>query len=115
VSNGVVVDDTLSAAPRVMAIGDLARFPHPLAGESVRLEHWTNAAEQRAHAAANLLRPTREQEPLSSVPYFWSDHFDLKIQALGLPGPHDDVQVMSGISMSFGFWLPVVARGASSE
>jgi 3-phenylpropionate/trans-cinnamate dioxygenase ferredoxin reductase subunit len=96
VSDGVVVDETLSAAPQVMATGDIARFPHPLAGESVRLEHWTNAVEHGAHAAANLLCPTGEQEPFSSVPYFWSDHFDLKIQALGLPGPHDDVRIVSG-------------------
>ena len=40
----------------VFAAGDAAAWPHPMAdGGMIRIEHWTNAAEQGAAAARNLL------------------------------------------------------------
>ena len=51
----------------------------------IRIEHWTNAAEQGAAAARNLLAAPGEREPYAAVPYFWSDQYDVKIQAVGLP------------------------------
>ena len=53
--DGVVCDDTLAAAPGVWAAGDVCRWPNRLFGEEMRVEHWTNAAEQGAVAARNLL------------------------------------------------------------
>ncbi|HEY8466893.1 MAG TPA: FAD-dependent oxidoreductase [Solirubrobacterales bacterium] len=84
---GVVCDATLAAkgAEDVFAAGDAAAWPHPMAdGEVVRIEHWTNAAEQGAHAARNILCEAAEREPYEAVPYFWSDQYDTKIQAAGL-------------------------------
>ena len=50
--DGVVCDATLAAGPPgVYAAGDLARWPNELFGEEMRVEHWTNAAEQGAAAA----------------------------------------------------------------
>jgi NADPH-dependent 2,4-dienoyl-CoA reductase/sulfur reductase-like enzyme len=96
IDRGVVCDATLSAAPGVVAAGDLVRFPHPLAESSVRLEHWTNAAEQGAHAVRTLLADPGAAEAFSPVPYFWSDQFDVRIQAIGLPDPGDEVIVVDG-------------------
>ncbi len=93
---GVVCDATLAAAPGVVAAGDVARFPHPLAAAPVRLEHWTNAAEHGTHAAATLLAPPGLATAYDAVPYFWSDQFGVKIQAVGLPGPDDEVVVVDG-------------------
>lgn len=94
-SDGVLCAPTLFAAPGVVAAGDVARWPHPLAAGTVRLEHRTNAAEQGAHAASSLLAGTGAT-PFASVPYFWSDQFDLKIQAIGIPAPGDEVHVVAG-------------------
>jgi NADPH-dependent 2,4-dienoyl-CoA reductase/sulfur reductase-like enzyme len=81
-NRGVVCDETLRAAPHVFAAGDIAVWPHPLAdGELIRIEHWTNAAEQGTHVGRHLFEPT----PYAAVPYFWSDQYDVKIQAVGLP------------------------------
>jgi NADPH-dependent 2,4-dienoyl-CoA reductase/sulfur reductase-like enzyme len=80
--HGVVCDEALLAAPGVFAAGDIAVWPHPMAdGEPIRIEHWTNAAEQGAHVGRNLF----EAKPYAAVPYFWSDQYDVKIQAVGLP------------------------------
>ncbi len=85
VDNGVLCDDTLAAVgvPDVYAAGDVARWPNPLFGQHMRLEHWTNAAEQGARAARNALDPD-QAEPHSSVPYFWSDWYDSRLQLVGI-------------------------------
>ena len=55
--DGVVCTPTLQATrdgapvPGVYAAGDLLRWPHPLYDSDIRIEHWTNAAEQGAAAA----------------------------------------------------------------
>ena len=79
----------------MFAAGDLAAWPHPLAdGETIRIEHWTNAAEQGAAAARNLLAPPAERTPYEAVPYFWTDQYDVKIQSVGLPARAERVTVL---------------------
>jgi NADPH-dependent 2,4-dienoyl-CoA reductase/sulfur reductase-like enzyme len=99
IRDGVVCDSMLNAgAPRVYAAGDVARWPNPLFGEEMRVEHWTNAAEQGAAAGSNLLAESRGEpgEPYAPVPFFWSDQYDRRIQFLGRAAPDDDVLVVSG-------------------
>ena len=95
VRDGVRCAATLLAAPGVVAAGDIARWPHPLRRGTVRLEHRTNAAEQGVHAASSLLAGPGAAA-FASVPYFWSDQFDVKIQSIGLPEPSDEVHVVAG-------------------
>jgi NADPH-dependent 2,4-dienoyl-CoA reductase/sulfur reductase-like enzyme len=97
--DGVVCDATLSAGvPGVYAAGDCARWPHPLFDEVMRVEHWTNAAEQGAIAARNLLATAAggDGKPYDEVPFFWSDQYRSRIQFLGRAGVGDDVQVVVG-------------------
>ena len=98
VRDGVVCDATLRSAPGVYAAGDCARWPNPVYGEEMRVEHWTNAAEQGAAAAANLLSEWRSEapQPFGSVPFFWSDQFDSRIQFVGHAGADEEVQVVAG-------------------
>jgi NADPH-dependent 2,4-dienoyl-CoA reductase/sulfur reductase-like enzyme len=97
--DGVVCDATLAAGPPgVYAAGDLVRWPNELFGEEMRLEHWTNAAEQGAAAARNLLATGAggEATPYAPVPFFWSDQYDARIQFLGRSSDTDEVKVVHG-------------------
>jgi 3-phenylpropionate/trans-cinnamate dioxygenase ferredoxin reductase component len=99
--NGVVCDETLLAAPGIVAAGDVARWPNPLFdGELMRLEHWTNATEQGVHAAKRLLGDVEgdaeRREPFSSVPFVWSDQYDLKIQTVGRFHGDDEMTIAHG-------------------
>jgi NADPH-dependent 2,4-dienoyl-CoA reductase/sulfur reductase-like enzyme len=95
-NDGVVCDARCAAGPPgVYAAGDVARWPNPLFGEEMRLEHWTNAVEQGTHVAQNLLAGDAA-EPFAPVPYFWSDQYSVKIQFVGRSGPEDEVCVVHG-------------------
>jgi 3-phenylpropionate/trans-cinnamate dioxygenase ferredoxin reductase component len=94
---GIVCDATLAArdAEDVFCAGDVAAWPHPMAGGAlIRIEHWTNAAEQGAAAARNLLAPPEERKPYAAVPYFWSDQYDVKVQSVGLPARAERMTVL---------------------
>ncbi|WP_327406478.1 FAD-dependent oxidoreductase [Streptomyces sp. NBC_01288] len=95
VGDGVVCDEYCEAAKNVYAAGDVARWYNPLFGTSMRIEHRTNAAEQGMAAARNLLNP-EARKAFSPVPYFWSDQYDMKIQAYGYLRGHDEVAVVDG-------------------
>jgi NADPH-dependent 2,4-dienoyl-CoA reductase/sulfur reductase-like enzyme len=95
--DGVVCDPTLRAGvPGVYAAGDLARWPNELFAEEMRVEHWTNAAEQGAAAARNLLAVAAGGAPAAyaPVPFFWSDQVPHRIQFLGRGGADDDVEAV---------------------
>jgi len=94
VDDGVRCDETLATnVPGVVAAGDVASWYNPLFEERMRVEHWTNAVEQARHAVSTLLAAPGEAEPFESVPMFWSDQFDIKIQAAGKPKPEDELTV----------------------
>ncbi|MFC7582363.1 NAD(P)/FAD-dependent oxidoreductase [Nonomuraea antimicrobica] len=94
-SDGVLCDEHLATSlPGVYAAGDVARWPNRLLGETMRLENWTNAADQAAVAAVNALFPERAR-PYETVPYFWSDWYGRRIQFVGSPAA-DDVAFVSG-------------------
>lgn len=83
VDNGIAVDATLATAdPAIVAAGDCCSFPHPLyGGRRLRLESWRSAQEQGTLAARNMLGAG---EPVSAVPWFWSDQYDLTLQIAGV-------------------------------
>jgi 3-phenylpropionate/trans-cinnamate dioxygenase ferredoxin reductase subunit len=81
--NGIAVDETLATAdPDVFAAGDCCSSLLPIyGGRRVRLESWRNAQEQGTLAAKNMLGAG---EPIASLPWFWSDQYDLTLQVAGL-------------------------------
>jgi NADPH-dependent 2,4-dienoyl-CoA reductase/sulfur reductase-like enzyme len=81
VDDGVVCDEYSRAAPNVWAAGDVARWLHLGLGRHVRLEHRTNATEQGRCVAQNILGAGVAFRP---VPFFWTDHFDVKVQLAGV-------------------------------
>lgn len=99
IDNGVVCDEAgRTSAPNVWAIGDVASWRDNIGGQ-VRVEHWSNVADQ-----ARVLVPTMlGQDPPAavSVPYFWSDQYDVKIQALGEPEATDTVHIVEDDGRKF--------------
>lgn len=96
---GVVCDPTCRAigAEAIFCAGDVASVPSFLVGgEPLRVEHWTNAAEQAVLAAANMLTPEGDRMPYEGVPYFWSDQYGIKIQSAGLPSAADRRFLLEG-------------------
>jgi 3-phenylpropionate/trans-cinnamate dioxygenase ferredoxin reductase component len=96
IDNGVVCNGYGEAAPRVYAAGDVARVANRWHGDSPRIEHWTNAVEQAVHAAENALGGPEASTSFSSVPYFWSDQYDRKIQFIGAARPDDEIVIIDG-------------------
>jgi NADPH-dependent 2,4-dienoyl-CoA reductase/sulfur reductase-like enzyme len=95
IDNGVVCDATCTAAPGVVAAGDVARWFNDRFGEVMRVEHWDNAIAMGTHAAHALLAGSAASA-FRPVPWFWSDQYDRKIQLAGVAGPEDRVEVVSG-------------------
>ncbi|TXI42858.1 MAG: FAD-dependent oxidoreductase [Mycobacterium sp.] len=99
VDNGVVCDEAgRTSAPHVWALGDAASW-RDATGHQVRVEHWSNVAEQARVVVPRMLG----QEPPEAVvvPYFWSDQYDVKIQCLGEPEAGDIVHIVEDDGRKF--------------
>jgi 3-phenylpropionate/trans-cinnamate dioxygenase ferredoxin reductase component len=89
IDNGIVVDEfARTDDPDIYAAGDCTSHPSAFLGRKVRLESVQNAMEQGRAAARNLLG---KHEPYRTVPWFWSDQYDLKLQMVGISGAHDQM------------------------
>ena len=99
VDNGVVCDAAgRASAPHVWAIGDVASWRHTL-GHQVRVEHWSNVADQARALVPAMLG--QDAPAAVSVPYFWSDQYDVKIQCLGEPEAGDVVHIVEDDGRKF--------------
>jgi len=108
--NGIRCDETLwTGVPGVYAAGDVASWLNPVLGERQRMENWTAAAEQGAAAARNALDPANAK-PYGTVPYFWSDWYDVRIQFVGSPDA-DEVELVDGDPDAGGRWVALYRRG----
>ena len=95
VDNGVVVDSRLrTSAPGIWAAGDIARYPEPRLGTSVRIEHWAAAERQGQRAAADMLGLGA---PFNDVPFFWSAHYDVTLSYVGHAGGSADIEVLGSL------------------
>jgi len=94
VGDGVQCASDCSAADGVYAVGDVAKWHNPRFDVAMRVEHRTNATEQALHVAERII--TGDHAPYAPVPYFWSDQYDLKLQAHGYLRGHDEVHVAEG-------------------
>lgn len=108
-SNGVHVDEFCrTTLPDVYAIGDCAAHANAFAGGArVRLESVQNATDQAAGVAKTLTgTPTRYH----SVPWFWSEQYDLRLQTVGLSIGHD-LAVLRGEPTSRNFSVVYLREG----
>ncbi|RZI73902.1 MAG: pyridine nucleotide-disulfide oxidoreductase [Pseudomonas sp.] len=80
------VDDGMRAGKDVWAAGDIATFP--LNHQPQRIEHWRLAQQQARIAAGNMLGEDRHY---TDVPYFWTYHFEKRLDYLGHAEDWDDI------------------------
>jgi NADPH-dependent 2,4-dienoyl-CoA reductase/sulfur reductase-like enzyme len=99
--DGVLVDGAMRAVradgtphSSVWAVGDIARFANPVFDDVARrVEHWnipTDTAKRAGAVLATWLAGDAEADsiaaqPFTLMPSFWSDQFELRLQASGLP------------------------------
>lgn len=101
-TNGVLCDATLTAigGDRILAVGDLARFPNALFDAVPRrVEHWSIPGLTARRAAETIAARVAGQAPsarFAPLPGFWSDQHGLRLQSFGAPGLGDEVQVLAG-------------------
>ncbi|GAA2098955.1 FAD-dependent oxidoreductase [Microlunatus panaciterrae] len=82
---GVLVDASLrSSDPDIFAAGDIAELDHPLMGKRVRVEHWAFANDSGPVAGQAM---AGAEARFDSLPYFFTDQYDLGMEYIGLAGP----------------------------
>jgi NADPH-dependent 2,4-dienoyl-CoA reductase/sulfur reductase-like enzyme len=89
----------------VFAVGDVARFPNAIYGEvPAAIEHW-NIPTETAKRAGRILALQLAGDPLlddaiaerfAPVPSFWSDQYDIRLLAYGLPALADRAELLAG-------------------
>jgi 3-phenylpropionate/trans-cinnamate dioxygenase ferredoxin reductase component len=91
VDNGIVVDEFARTSDHdIVAVGDCTNHYNPIYDRRLRLESVQNATDQ-AKTAANTL--CGKLEPYNTLPWFWSDQYDLKLQIAGLSQGFDQVVI----------------------
>jgi 3-phenylpropionate/trans-cinnamate dioxygenase ferredoxin reductase component len=91
VDNGIVVDQYARTSDHdIVAAGDCTSHHNPIYDRTLRLESVQNATDQ-ARTAANTL--CGKLESYDSLPWFWSDQYDLKLQIAGLSQGFDQVVI----------------------
>ncbi len=73
--------------PDIYAVGDCATGMHMRFGAPTRLESVQNAVDQAMVAAKSILG---EPTAYDTLPWFWSDQYDHKLQMVGLSRGYDD-------------------------
>jgi len=90
-----------------LAIGDCTRHRNLFFEKMQRLESVANAVDQARTAAATLMG---EEKPYDSVPWFWSNQYDVRLQMVGLSQNHDQ-RVVRGTPEDKGFAVFYLREG----
>jgi 3-phenylpropionate/trans-cinnamate dioxygenase ferredoxin reductase subunit len=94
-ANGILVDEHgKTQNPGIWAAGDCANHFNKFADGWIRLESVQNAQDQARTAGLSI---AGSHSPYDSVPRFWSDQYDIKLQMVGLAGWYDRLAVRGSV------------------
>ena len=89
--DGIVVDEYARTSDAdVFAAGDCTRHYNRIYDRRLRLESVQNATDQSRSAAATICG---NDKPYDTLPWFWSDQYDLKLQIAGLSQGYSDILI----------------------
>ena len=108
-ANGVEVDQFCrTSLPDIYAVGDCAAHANPYAGGAViRLESVQNAHDMAACAAKAICG---DPQAYDTLPWFWSNQYDLRLQTAGLSLGYD-ATVLRGEPATRGFSVIYLKEG----
>ncbi|WP_026941817.1 NAD(P)/FAD-dependent oxidoreductase [Hellea balneolensis] len=101
IGNGIEVNSFCQTSDTdIYAAGDVTWHYNPIYERHIRLESVPNATEQAKTVALHI---NGKPKPYSSLPWFWSDQFDLKLQIAGLSEGYDEIVIRGDIEGSRSF------------
>jgi len=101
IGNGIEVNSFCQTSdPDIYAAGDVTWHFNPIYDRHIRLESVPNATEQAKTVASHI---NGNPKPYNSLPWFWSDQFDLKLQIAGLSEGYDDIVIRGDMERSRSF------------
>ena len=101
VDNGILVNEFAQTSnPDILAAGDCTNHFHPFYDRHIRLESVQNAVDQSTVAANTICDMP---SAYNSLPWFWSDQYDIKLQIAGLCDGYDEVVLRGDISTGRSF------------
>ena len=98
-TDGVLCDETchVLGLDRVVAAGDVARWPNArFGGEARRVEHWINAVEHGQAAADSLLDGPTSAQPYTPIPRSGLNSMVCEFESVGMPGIVDRLELVEG-------------------
>ena len=104
VDNGIIVNEYAQTSDKnIYAIGDCTMHYNPHYKRFLRLESVQNAVDQSRIAAASICG---KDIVYDSIPWFWSDQYNVKLQMVGLSNGYNEVLVRKeeDESVSFSVW-----------
>ncbi|KZN31667.1 NAD(P)/FAD-dependent oxidoreductase [Pseudoalteromonas luteoviolacea] len=101
-NGGIVVNELCQTTDvNIYAAGDCTIGIEHHSGLATRIESVPNALEQAKTAAATICG---KHKPVTSVPWFWSDQFDCKIQIAGLNTGYDETLLRQADNQTLSLW-----------
>ncbi|MDP6095175.1 MAG: FAD-dependent oxidoreductase [Gammaproteobacteria bacterium] len=93
--NGIQVNEFLQTSnAHIYAAGDCVNHYSPLYQRRIRLESVQNATDQAKTVAANICG---QRQVYDSLPWFWSDQYNIKLQMAGLNTDYDKLVLRGSV------------------
>jgi 3-phenylpropionate/trans-cinnamate dioxygenase ferredoxin reductase subunit len=94
-NNGIVVDSFgETSIKNIFAIGDCSNKYNNIYKKRLRLESVQNAVDQAQMLSSFILGNTKLK---TTVPWFWSDQYDIKLQIAGVSSGYDSYEIKGSI------------------